>query len=191
MNGKRVLDVALVVLTLPFYGTVFAASALAVRIVDGAPVFFTQTRIGKDRRPFRVLKLRTMTRETDERRRRPTRLGAVLRRRGLDELPQFLNVLRGEMSLVGPRPLSPSDTERLLAQEPRLARRFDVAPGITGLAQVIGARGARATADADARYAAERSVVLDVRILARTVLVNVLGKERAIRAPGRARERTT
>lgn len=173
---KRVLDVALIAATLPVYGTVLAACAALVRLVDGSPVFFRQVRVGRAQKRFAVLKLRTMTLEPNEKARKPTRLGRVLRHHGFDELPQFLNVLRGEMSLVGPRPLAEHDTERLLREEPLLARRFEVPPGITGLAQVNGVRGARSTAEADATYAAKASVALDLYILARTVWINVAGK---------------
>lgn len=173
---KRALDLGLICATLPVYGTVFAACAALVRVVDGSPVFFEQVRVGRDRRKFTVLKLRTMSLEEDEAARKPTRLGRALRRRGLDEIPQFLNVIRGDMSLVGPRPLSEPDTERLLSQEPLLAKRFEVPPGITGLAQVKGIRGARPTAEADAAYAAQASVRTDLRILARTVWINLFGK---------------
>ena len=91
---KRLLDVGLIAATLPLYGTVFAACAVLVRMVDGSPVFFEQVRVGRNRRRFTVLKLRTMSLEEDPVARKPTRFGRVLRKRGLDELPQFLNVIR-------------------------------------------------------------------------------------------------
>jgi lipopolysaccharide/colanic/teichoic acid biosynthesis glycosyltransferase len=178
MDSKRLLDVSLIALTAPVFGSVLAGCLLAVRLCDGAPVFFMQERVGRDRRPFRIFKLRTMTTEADPAQRKPTRLGAWLRKRGLDEIPQFLNVLRGDMSLVGPRPLSPADAERLLAKHAPFAARFASAPGITGLAQVCQALGAERTAQLDAFYARNRSLGMDLHILLRTVLINVLGKKR-------------
>jgi lipopolysaccharide/colanic/teichoic acid biosynthesis glycosyltransferase len=182
VDAKRALDVGLVVAAAPIYGMVFGVSALCVLAMDGRPVFFRQERVGRGKRPFSLIKLRTMTLDAEPARRRPTRLGAVLRRHGFDELPQFINVFRGDMSLVGPRPLSRDDTERFLGAEPAFAKRFDVLPGITGLAQVTGARGPRATAAADGDYAERRSIGLDLAILARTVWINVVGKKRGISA---------
>lgn len=181
MKGKRLLDLALLLPLVPFFGLAVGVLALVVLVVDGRPVFFTQPRLGLGRRVFHILKLRTMTCEPDVKARRPTRLGAVLRHHGLDELPQLFNVLVGDMSLVGPRPLTPEDVERLVAQHPALAERFSVPPGITGLPQVCQARGAALTAALDAEYARTRSAAVDVRILLRTTWMNVVGKRRGAR----------
>ncbi|MFO0572418.1 MAG: sugar transferase [Polyangia bacterium] len=185
MDTKRLLDVTLIALTAPVFGSALAALIGAVRICDGAPVFFLQERIGKDQRRFRIFKLRTMTQEADPKARRPTRLGDFLRRRGLDEIPQFLNVLRGDMSLVGPRPLSPADAERLIARHPPFAERFVLPPGITGLAQICQVLGAERTARLDAYYARHRSLGLDLRILLHTVFINLVGKRRGALDPRR------
>lgn len=181
MKGKRLLDLLLLLPLMPFFGLAVGTLALAVLIADGRPVFFTQPRLGRGRRVFRILKLRTMTCEPDVRARRPTRLGALLRHHGVDELPQLLNVLTGDMSLVGPRPLTPEDAERLIAQHPPLAARFEVPPGLTGLAQVCQATGAALTARLDAEYARTRSAAVDIRILFRTAWMNVVGKRRGAR----------
>jgi lipopolysaccharide/colanic/teichoic acid biosynthesis glycosyltransferase len=181
VKGKRALDLALMLPLLPFFALVVGGLALLVLVVDGRPVFFTQPRLGRGRRIFHILKLRTMTCEPDMKARRPTRLGAVLRHHGLDELPQLINVLKGDMSLVGPRPFTPQDAERLIALHPALAERFAVPPGITGLAQVCQAQGAALTATLDAEYARTRSVAVDVRILLRTTWMNVVGKRRGAR----------
>lgn len=178
MDDKRALDLLLIGLTAPVYGSVLLGLTAAVWLGDGRPVFFTQQRVGKDRRPFRIFKLRTMTTEADLSARRPTRLGQWLRRRGLDEIPQFLSVIVGDMSLVGPRPLTPTDVDRLVAQHPPLAARFAVAPGITGLSQICQAQGAQRTAELDAYYAQNRSLGLDIRILVYTAWINVVGKKR-------------
>lgn len=178
MSDKRALDVALVLATLPLSAPLIAGLALLVLAVDGRPVFFVQERVGKERRSIRVLKLRTMTLEEDPAQRRPTRLGAWLRQRGLDELPQLVNVLRGDMSLVGPRPLTERDAARLCAAHPPFAARFSVPPGLTGLSQACQALGAELTARLDAEYARRQSAALDVRILLRTSWMNVVGKAR-------------
>jgi putative colanic acid biosynthesis UDP-glucose lipid carrier transferase len=106
-----------------------------------------------------------------------------MRQRGLDEIPQLFNVLRGDMSLVGPRPLTPADADRLVAQHPPFAERFAVPPGLTGLAQVANAAGVvgtgvLATAALDTDYIRRRGALLDLRILTRTVWINCVGKRR-------------
>jgi lipopolysaccharide/colanic/teichoic acid biosynthesis glycosyltransferase len=176
--SKRLLDLALLVLAAPLLLPPAAAVALAVLVCDGRPVLFRQDRLGRGGRPFRIRKFRTMTTEPDPADRRPTRLGAWLRGRGLDELPQLLDVLVGDMSLVGPRPLTAADAERLARVHPAFAARLDCAPGLTGLSQVCGARGAALTAAVDAHYARSRSVRLDLAILLRTAWINVVGKRR-------------
>lgn len=189
ISGKRAFDLVLLLAASPLVGSLILLLALAVLCVDGRPVFFTQIRVGRHRRRFRIWKLRTMTHEPDIQSRRPTRFGAWMRQRGLDETPQLLNVLLGEMSLVGPRPLTPSDADRLVASHPPFAERFSVPPGITGLAQVCGARGAALTAELDAEYARTRTGWMDFSILLRTIWINVVGKRRGYRARG-ARDRS-
>jgi lipopolysaccharide/colanic/teichoic acid biosynthesis glycosyltransferase len=181
--SKRALDLMLLALAAPFLLLATAICALAVLLCDGRPVLFVQPRLGRGRRPFGILKLRTMTCEPDVRARRPTRLGAWLRQRGLDELPQLWNVARGEMSLVGPRPLTEEDATRLLSQQPSglFAARFASPPGLTGLAQVCQARGAELTGRLDAHYARSRSAIMDLGILFRTAYIHLVGKRRGAR----------
>jgi lipopolysaccharide/colanic/teichoic acid biosynthesis glycosyltransferase len=169
---KRALDVLLVLLAVPLLAPVTLLLALLVLVVDGRPVFFVQGRLGRGRAPFRIWKLRTMENGS------PTRLGAWLRARGLDELPQLGNVARGEMSLVGPRPLTAADAERLAAAHPGFERRFEAVPGLTGLAQVCLAVGPELTSDLDTYYARRRTLRMDLWILLRTAAMNVLGKRR-------------
>jgi len=151
-----------------------AIIALAVRIMLGAPVLFSQTRIGWRGRPFRLYKFRTMTEARDETgrflsdRERLTGFGRWLRRTSLDELPELWNVLRGEMSLVGPRPLL---VEYLPRYTPEQARRHEVLPGLTGLAQV-GGRNALSWEQkfaADVEYVDRLSFWLDLKILWQTI----------------------
>ena len=181
--GKRLLDVlvagtALLVL-LPLLGLI----ALLVWFSLGRPIFFRQERPGFAARPFRILKFRTMREARDAQGRllpdgqRLTRVGAFLRRTSLDELPELWNVLRGEMSLVGPRPLL---FRYLPYFRPRECLRFEVRPGITGLAQVSGRNclGWDQRLELDARYVENLSLGQDLRILGRTVLA-VLRREGA------------
>jgi sugar transferase EpsL len=149
--------------------------ALMVRWRIGSPVIFTQTRPGKRGRPFRLYKFRTMTdaRDADGKLladgERLTRFGRWLRSTSLDELPELWNVLRGDMSLVGPRPLL---TEYLPLYSPRQARRHEVLPGLTGLAQISG-RNAISWVEKferDVEYVDRVSLGLDLKILALTVL---------------------
>ena len=177
----RLLDLALLLPLVPAFAVVIGALAAVVWLTDGRPLFFSQPRVGRSRRPFRIWKLRTMTTDADVSQRRPTRLGAWLRHRGLDELPQLFNVLRGDMRLVGPRPLEPKDADRLVAQHGPFAARFDVPPGLTGLAQVCQAQGVQLTARVDAEYAKSRTTSLDLSILVRTAFMNVVGKTRGKR----------
>ena len=183
MVRKRLLDLALLAPTAPLWAAVTAVCGAAVFLCDGPPIFFVQERVGRGGRRFWVWKLRTMTGEPDVRDRTATPLGVFLRARGLDEVPQLWNVVRGDMSLVGPRPLIPSDCERLAAAYPEFERRHAVAPGITGLVQISGATGAEYTSRLDALYARTWSVPRDIAILARTVWINVVGKRRGALRP--------
>ncbi|MCZ7419875.1 MULTISPECIES: sugar transferase [unclassified Micromonospora] len=170
---KRLFDVvvatALLLLTAPLMAAV--AAAVAVRL--GRPVFFRQCRIGRDDRPFELIKFRTM-RAPDSARglltdaERLTPLGRWLRATSLDELPTLWCVLRGDMSLVGPRPLLPQYLSRY---SPTQARRHEVRPGITGLAQVRGRNSLDwdAKFSLDVEYVTKRSLRLDLSILAATV----------------------
>ncbi len=167
---KRAIDVAAasaaLVITLP----VQAAVAVAVRIDLGSPVLFRQPRPGKNGRVFELVKFRTMRAGEGDDAERLTPCGRFLRATSLDELPTFWHVLRGEMSLVGPRPLL---VEYLDRYTPEQARRHEVRPGVTGLAQVSGRNDldwdAKLALDVD--YVERRSLRLDLSILARTIAV--------------------
>jgi len=177
-TGRRVFDLAGAGLGLLLVSPVLALAALMVRVCDGAPVLFRQQRIGRHRRPFPILKLRTMAGG------RVTRLGTILRELGIDELPQLVNVLRGEMSLVGPRPLTAEDVRRLGWEGPRFDGRWAVRPGLTGPAQVASCRRChqRTTWRLERAYARDASTGADLRILAASLLVPLVGKARARRA---------
>ena len=179
---KRSMDVAAAAGLLAALAPVLVAIAVAIRISMGRPVLFRQTRPGRDGRPFTIYKFRTMTQapSTLPDRDRMTRLGRWLRELSLDELPQLWNVLRGDMSLVGPRPL----LERYLPWFTERERtRFTVRPGITGWAQVNGRANAPwdERLEMDAWYVDQRGLTLDLKILALTALRVVQRKDVHVR----------
>ena len=165
---KRTIDTLIVIALAPLWLAVLALSAFCVLVAMGRPVFFRQERIGLRDRPFTILKLRTMRTGEGTDAERITPFGAFLRRTSLDELPQLLNVLRGDMSLVGPRPL-PSAYLPLYSAEQR--RRHEVRPGITGWAQVNGRNGIswERRFELDVWYVDHHSLLLDVRIALMTI----------------------
>lgn len=182
---KRVLDLVAAGAGLLVVSPLLALTAAAIKLDSPGPVLFRQTRIGQGRRPFQVVKFRTMTHRTrvDQHAEavvegnadaRITRVGRWLRVSSIDELPQLVNVLRGEMSLVGPRPVLPEQVE--VIPEDRMSR-FDVRPGITGLAQVRGRRGLdwMEQLGYDVEYARRPSLGHDLGILFRTVWVVATG----------------
>lgn len=185
---KRLMDVSVCLALLPAVLVVSAMCAVLIWIEGGPPILFVQLRTGRGGRRFKMYKFRTMVANSEELKQtyaqlneltwpdfklsddpRVTRVGRLLRKTSLDELPQFLNVLKGEMSLVGPRPTSFAVSTYALWQTERL----EVLPGITGLWQVSG----RSDVDFDKRlrmdieYIAQRSVWLDLQILCRTPMV--------------------
>jgi len=173
---NRALDVAIAGTGLALASPVLAAAALAVKLGDGGPVLFKQTRVGKDGVDFELLKLRTMVVGAESQGAgyavakgdsRITRVGRFLRRTSIDELPQLWNVVRGDMSLIGPRPTLRYQVERY---DERQRRRLDVLPGITGWAQIHG-RASLSWAERieyDVWYVDHRSPLTDVLILLRT-----------------------
>jgi lipopolysaccharide/colanic/teichoic acid biosynthesis glycosyltransferase len=170
-SWKRASDLLWLPVGLAVFTPITLLIAVAILLDDGRPIFFRQPRLGVGRRPFDVIKLRTM------RGGRVTRVGALLRKTGLDELPQFLNILRGEMSFVGPRPLTPDDVVRLGWTQPRHDFRWRLRPGITGLAQIRAGLGARASLAWDRLYLRRCGPLLDAGLLATTFAMNVVGKE--------------
>lgn len=178
---KRVMDVALTVPVLIVLSPLLLTVALAVGLTSGWPVFYRQKRMGLDGRVFEMLKFRTMRRDaeaatgpvwTSENDPRRTRLGALLRATNIDELPQIWNVVRGDMSLVGPRPERPVFIERFRREIPGYMLRHKVKAGLTGWAQVHGWRGDTSLHERiehDIYYIQNWSLGLDVRILLMTV----------------------
>ena len=175
---NRALDLAGASLGLVLASPFLAAAAIAIKLEGGGPVLYRQQRVGKDGREFELVKLRTMVvgaegqgagwavNDGDP---RITRVGSVLRRASLDEVPQLWNVVRGEMSLIGPRPTLAYQVEQYTAHQ---RRRLDVRPGITGWAQVQGRASLpwEERIELDVWYVEHRSPWLDLKILARTPL---------------------
>jgi sugar transferase EpsL len=184
---KRIIDLSVAVVCLVVFSPVLAAAAVAIRITSGAPVLFRQTRPGLHGRPFTIFKFRTMANVRDSNgdllpdAQRLTRVGRFLRASSLDEFPQLINVIRGELSLVGPRPLL---TEYLDRYTPEQARRHEVLPGITGWAQVNGRNAVEweERLRLDVWYVDHWSLWLDFRILFST-MKSVL-RRRGISYPG-------
>ena len=170
MRSKRILDIAVSAGAFLLLWPLLAVAALCVLASMGRPVLFCARRPGLRRKTFTLLKFRTMreTRVPLPDHARITSLGRFLRRTSIDELPQLLNVLKGDMSLVGPRPLK---IEYLPLYTPRQARRHEVKPGITGLAQISGRNNLswEEKFDLDVWYVEHQSLLLDLRILCRTV----------------------
>ena len=187
--SKRLFDLAVLLLTAPLWLPALGAVAVLVRLNLGRPAFFRQARPGRHGRVFELIKFRTMTQARDAQghllpdAQRLTRFGRWLRSTSLDELPEVLNVLRGEMSLVGPRPLLVQYLDRY---SPEQARRHEVLPGLTGWVQVKG-RNALTWEEKfrlDVWYVDHRSLWLDLRILLLTVW-QVL-RRHGVSAPGAA-----
>jgi lipopolysaccharide/colanic/teichoic acid biosynthesis glycosyltransferase len=179
---RRALDILVSAFVLLLSSPLLVLAMLAVRLESAGHPIYRQRRVGRDGRPFDVIKLRTMVDGAEhigtglavnENDARITRVGALLRRTSLDELPNLLNVLRGEMSLIGPRPTLPVQVEQYT---PRQRGRLAVKPGITGWAQVNGRTALpwSERIELDLFYIEHRSLALDLRILRRTVAM-VLG----------------
>ena len=181
---SRVLDLVLASLLLLLSAPLLALAALGIRLEGGGPVIYRQRRVGKDGRSFELLKLRTMVPGSDpvgvgtavaRDDPRVTRVGRLLRRLSIDEIPNLLNVLRGEMAIVGPRPTIEA---QVVEYTPRQRRRLEVKPGITGWAQVKGRAGIpwEERIELDVWYVDNRSPALDLRILGRTLVLLVSGQ---------------
>jgi putative colanic acid biosysnthesis UDP-glucose lipid carrier transferase len=181
---KRGFDMVVALAALLFILPLLAAVALAIWIESGRPIFFKQHRTGYRGRKFVILKMRTMTvlEDGDELRQatrgdvRVTRVGAFLRKSSIDELPQLINVLKGDMSLVGPRPHALAHDHLYGSLMPEYRLRFRARPGLTGLAQVSGLRGEVHDVDgmarrveADLTYIDRWSPALDVKIMLQTI----------------------
>jgi undecaprenyl phosphate N,N'-diacetylbacillosamine 1-phosphate transferase len=174
-SSKRMFDLALAGAACVAIAPVLVGISAAIWLGDGQSPIFKQPRVGQERKPFTILKFRSM------REHQVTRVGYWLRQTGIDELPQFINVCRGEMSIVGPRPLTQRDVERLGWDDTRYDWRFAARPGITGLSQLLAGRGARASERLDRFYLKKQNPLLDAQLVALSIAVNVLGKRKVRR----------
>lgn len=186
IRGPRIVDVVGALVLAAFALPLVLAAGIAIKMDSPGPVLFSQTRIGASGRPFRIWKLRTMRTTSALYAKSPadddpnvTRVGRALRMTGFDELPQLLNVLRGEMRLVGPRPEMPFIAEQYSALQ---GERLAAVPGITGLWQLGGDRGAamHEQMEFDFFYIAFRSLALDTRIFLETVRFALRGVRRSV-----------
>jgi polysaccharide biosynthesis protein PslA len=187
-TGKRIFDVAVASVALLFFAPLLIAVAIAIKVTSPGPVLFFQRRYGYRNRSFKIYKFRTMrmdacdvrgVRQTVRGDSRVTAVGRILRKTSLDEIPQLINVIRGDMSLVGPRPHVPGMLAAELPYEdlvPYYFQRHAARPGITGLAQVNGCRGSTAEPnraisriDYDLVYIENWSLGMDIGIIARTI----------------------
>jgi lipopolysaccharide/colanic/teichoic acid biosynthesis glycosyltransferase len=180
---NRPLDLAAAAVLLVVTAPLLALAALAIRLESRGPVFYSQRRVGKDGRPFELLKLRTMVPGAEsmgagiyvlEGDPRITRVGRLLRRFSLDELPNLVNVVRGDLAIVGPRPTVQEQVDRYTERQ---RRRLEVKPGITGWAQINGRTSLPwpERIELDVWYVEHRSLRLDLRILARTARMLATG----------------
>ena len=181
---RRAIDIVVAATALLLTAPLLLICAVAIKLDSPGPVFYSQLRVGKDGRTFWLLKLRTMVEgaerigaglRVEEGDPRITRVGRILRRTSLDELPNLINVLRGEMTLIGPRPTIP---EQVARYTPRQRLRLTVKPGITGWAQVNGRASLpwSERIELDLYYIEHRSLALDLEILWRTVAMVMAGK---------------
>ena len=185
--AKRVIDVLVALVGLVVTSPVLLVAVIAIAIDDGFPAFFSQERVGRQMKPFRMHKLRTMVRDAEaacgpvlaeESDARITAVGGVLRKFRVDEIPQFINIIKGEMSFVGPRPERPFFVEQYIAETPGYRERFSVKPGVTGLAQVSG--GYATTPERklkyDLIYMYHQTLAMDAQIVAETLRVVLTGR---------------
>lgn len=168
---QRFWAVIFLLLLLPFLLLI----SLIIALVSGIPIVFTQERIGLNKKPFVIYKFRTM------RHGQITFLGRILRKTGIDELPQLVNIIEGNMNFVGPRPLTNDDVLRLGWDSSDYSKRWSVKPGITGLAQLSAICDASVSWKNDQEYIENRSARTDLRIIGKSILIPVVGKKSSIK----------
>ena len=167
---KRLFDITFSFIALLIFAIPTIIISLLLKIRERHPILFKQERIGKDSQPFQILKFQTMVNET------PTKTGKLLRKTGLDELPQFLNVINGDMSIVGPRALTKYDIERLSWNDDYHTIRWEQKPGITGYAQIYGGQHQKTSWFWDKCYINNNNVFVDFGIVFISFLMNIFGK---------------
>ncbi|EMK06529.1 bacterial sugar transferase [Leptospira kirschneri str. MMD1493] len=171
-NMKRIIEIVLSTLALILFSPILIGVSFLILLINGLPVFFFQERLGLLKRPFRILKFRTMKDG------RVTNLGYWLRKTGIDELPQIWNILIGDMGILGPRPLTQFDVDRLNWNGKFHEIRWSIPPGITGLSQLYSGMGARVSFCFDRSYIKLKNSNLNIYIILLTFLMNLFGKNR-------------
>ncbi|MGR0482598.1 MAG: sugar transferase [Candidatus Electronema sp. V4] len=169
---SRLFDIILSLIALTIFAIPISIIAFLLQVKEKNPVLFRQQRIGFNKKPFVILKFQTIVNGV------PTPVGRILRKTGLDELPQFINVLRGDMSIVGPRALTDADIKRLGWDSQYYASRWDVKPGITGLAQLYGGQHRKTSWFFDKKYLEHRTWRIDIALILASFLMNLFGKTR-------------
>jgi len=184
---KRLFDIFLasigLILSLPLWLII----AIAIKLEDGGPIFYSQERVGKDGKIFRILKFRSMIPDAEkdtgaiwasENDPRVTKVGRILRATAMDELPQLLNILKGDMSFVGPRPERPELVEEFTKKFPDFKKRFAVKPGLTGIAQIYGQYDTppQHKLKYDLLYIKKQSFLLDLKLILLSFYITLRGK---------------
>jgi undecaprenyl phosphate N,N'-diacetylbacillosamine 1-phosphate transferase len=172
LTRKRGFDIVAATTGIVVFTPVMVALAVAIPASDGDSLLFRQRRQGIRRQTFTILKFRTM------RAGKVSRIGRWLRGTGIDEVTQFINVLRGDMSMVGPRPLTPDDVVRFGWDDPSHDSRWGIKPGITGLCQVFGGDDLDESFRLDIQYLQDQSLRLDLELVAISFAINCFGKRR-------------
>lgn len=172
---KRIFDIVFSLIALSLFAIPMVIIALLLKFKERHPVFFKQQRVGKSGARFEILKFQTMVIEV------PTRTGRFLRKTGLDELPQFFNVMKGEMSIVGPRALTSFDIKRLGWDDVFFDARLKLNPGITGLAQIYGGQHKKLSWFWDKYYISANNIFMDFIIIMISFMMNIVGKTKVRR----------
>lgn len=184
---SRLLDVGGALVALIFALPFFIVTVIAIKIEDGGPIFYTQARLGKNSRVFTIYKIRSMRIDAEkdggaqwaaEDDNRITRVGKIIRLMRIDEIPQFYNILIGDMKMIGPRPERPELAEEFYRKLPEFANRLAVKPGLTGLAQVSGGYDLTPAEKLvlDVEYIENRGLLMDLKIMLKTVKVVLTGE---------------
>jgi lipopolysaccharide/colanic/teichoic acid biosynthesis glycosyltransferase len=170
--AKRFFDILFSLVAMMVFCLPVIAIILIIKVFYSHPIIFYQERIGKNKSVFRIWKFQTLINE------KPTKLGRILRKTGLDELPQFINVFVGDMSIVGPRALTNNDIIRLKWNSDYYMLRWSLKPGITGLAQIYGGQNKKTSWFFDKKYILNHGLVKDFCLLAISFMMNIFGKTR-------------
>ena len=169
---KRLFDITFSLIALLVFSVPVLIIILLLKFRERHSILFKQDRTGKNKQSFQILKFQSMVNEV------PTKTGKLLRKTGLDELPQFLNVLKGDMSIAGPRALTEFDIERLGWNDSYHSARWRIKPGITGFAQIYGGQHRKTSWFWDKYYIRNNHVLIDIGIVGISFLMNIFGKTR-------------